>query len=234
MQNVRQQHYCWDCNSNVDIIVSGLEPKCANCQGIFIEEVDPTDTPTNFITQQNQLPQRTSINHAPTNHNMVLDGAGGDNDVIGSLIGRTIQSILAQPHPSGITRIIHISPIIEGGRGDLLSQLHGQGDFDQGFNNLLAQIMERYSGPYGAPPATPEAVESLPMINISQKDVDEKEACSVCKDEYELNESVLKMPCGHLFHKDCIMPWFDQHNSCPTCRYELPTDDPDYEARRPN
>ena len=34
-------------------------------------------------------------------------------------------------------------------------------------------------------------------------------SCAVCKDEYGLDENVLKLPCKHLFHVDCVKPWLE-------------------------
>ncbi|XP_055315720.1 E3 ubiquitin-protein ligase RNF181 [Sitodiplosis mosellana] len=48
-------------------------------------------------------------------------------------------------------------------------------------------------------------------------------------------EKVFKvMPCSrsHAFHSECILPWLEKTNSCPLCRHELKTDDPDYERQR--
>eukprot|EP01012_Entosiphon_sulcatum_P044945 TRINITY_DN5981_c0_g1_i2.p2 TRINITY_DN5981_c0_g1~~TRINITY_DN5981_c0_g1_i2.p2 ORF type:complete len:119 (-),score=9.41 TRINITY_DN5981_c0_g1_i2:25-381(-) len=93
---------------------------------------------------------------------------------------------------------------------------------------LLSHIMETYDGPVGNPPAAAAAIESLP--EVAQQD--ESQACSVCKDAFVKGELAVQLPCNHFYHKDCLFPWLQQHNTCPTCRYELPTDDMEYERRR--
>lgn len=45
--------------------------------------------------------------------------------------------------------------------------------------------------------------------------------CPVCKDDYGLGERVRQLPCNHLFHDGCIVPWLEQHDSCPVCRKSL-------------
>jgi E3 ubiquitin-protein ligase DOA10 len=43
---------------------------------------------------------------------------------------------------------------------------------------------------------------------------------------------MMDLPCKHYFHEECLMPWLNQHDSCPICRFELKTDDDDYEKMK--
>ncbi|KAH0851031.1 hypothetical protein HID58_095031 [Brassica napus] len=44
-----------------------------------------------------------------------------------------------------------------------------------------------------------------------------------------IGETVKKLPCGHCYHGNCILPWLGTRNSCPVCRFQLKTDDAEYE-----
>ena len=57
--------------------------------------------------------------------------------------------------------------------------------------------------------------------------------CAVCCERLKNSETVLQVPgCGHIFHEECALVWLRSHNTCPYCRWELPTDDPEYERER--
>ncbi|CAN6207198.1 unnamed protein product [Urochloa humidicola] len=82
----------------------------------------------------------------------------------------------------------------------------------------------------GAPPAARAAVERLQVVPVRGEEA--AQGCAVCKDGIAQGELATRLPCGHFYHGACIGPWLAIRNSCPVCRYELPTDDPDYERRR--
>ncbi|CAN6177454.1 unnamed protein product [Urochloa humidicola] len=82
----------------------------------------------------------------------------------------------------------------------------------------------------GAPPAARAAVERLQVVPVRGEEA--AQGCAVCKDGIAQGELATRLPCSHFYHGACIGPWLAIRNSCPVCRYELPTDDPDYERRR--
>ncbi|GJQ14521.1 hypothetical protein GpartN1_g6312.t1 [Galdieria partita] len=103
---------------------------------------------------------------------------------------------------------------------------------EQGFEAILARLMQEDSNRYGNPPASKEIVASLPVVHLSAEEAAHHSECSVCKEAFAENSEVVRLPCKHVFCKDCIYPWLERHNTCPSCRYELPTDDPEYEKRK--
>ncbi|KAL8154421.1 hypothetical protein V2J09_012181 [Rumex salicifolius] len=82
----------------------------------------------------------------------------------------------------------------------------------------------------GAPPASESFVNNLPrvFINPNQKKPNEV-SCAVCKDPMFIGSEAIQLPCLHLYHPCCILPWLARRNTCPLCRHQLPTDDMDFD-----
>jgi hypothetical protein len=74
---------------------------------------------------------------------------------------------------------------------------------------------------------------SIRVDILAERVSSDAEDCVVCREPYSVGDIVMRLPfCSHSFHEDCAMSWLTRHNTCPFCRRELPTDDPDYEAER--
>lgn len=85
----------------------------------------------------------------------------------------------------------------------------------------------------GCPPAAKSVVENLVSVVMTLDYVKENiVVCAVCKDEIVVDERATRLPCSHHYHGECIVPWLNIRNTCPVCRFELPTDDADYERRK--
>jgi len=69
-------------------------------------------------------------------------------------------------------------------------------------------------------------------LTIEASDRDHE--CVICREAFEEGQTVVRIPwCGHVFHfEPCAMMWLGSHNTCPYCRFELPTDDEEYEGER--
>ncbi|PIN09423.1 Ubiquitin--protein ligase [Handroanthus impetiginosus] len=98
------------------------------------------------------------------------------------------------------------------------------GDFFMGHHGLH-ELIEQLSmnDRRGPPPAPRSAIDAMPTIKISQRHLNTDAHCPVCKEKFELGSKARLMPCDHIYHSDCIVPWLVEHNSCPVCRVELPS-----------
>ena len=64
------------------------------------------------------------------------------------------------------------------------------------------------------------------LIKISLSDISQDECCSICllplKEAPWESGHLLKLPCEHRLHFDCIKKWLTRMPSCPLCRLDLP------------
>ncbi|KAM3216040.1 hypothetical protein P3L10_025480 [Capsicum annuum] len=61
-------------------------------------------------------------------------------------------------------------------------------------------------------------VQLLPMVNC------ENGLCIVCMEGFQrghVDDHGKKVPCGHVFHANCLTKWLSICNSCPLCRHKI-------------
>ncbi|RRT58018.1 hypothetical protein B296_00037046 [Ensete ventricosum] len=92
---------------------------------------------------------------------------------------------------------------------------------EPGLGELIEQSMQ--NDRHGAPSASRSSIDAMPIIKINQGHLRVDSQCTVCLERFEIGSEAREMPCKHLYHSECIIPWLEQHNSCPVCRYEMPT-----------
>jgi E3 ubiquitin-protein ligase RNF115/126 len=249
-----QRYYCHQCDCAVPIPAPASPDDdvfCPLCAGGFVEELldeNPSSPPPPPPPSQSPffpLSSFLDLRHpsdlagvlgppSPSAPRASASASAAQFDVtdflhghLGGILsgGATIQIVLeGSSFPAGAV-------FGGGGAGGL-----NLGDYfmGSGLEQLIQQLAENDPNRYGTPPTAKAAVAALPDVAVSadMMAADGGAQCAVCMDDFELGAAAKQLPCNHVFHKDCILPWLELHSSCPVCRHELPTDDPDHDNRQ--
>ena len=63
--------------------------------------------------------------------------------------------------------------------------------------------------------------EKLPITKYKKEKYSENFQCIICMEEFNEGEKVKLLPCGHIFHPNCIKEWLMKQKSCPFCKSEI-------------
>ena len=219
-----KKYWCHICKKSfLHSYEENFDIQCIYCGKTFCEllntedESDPSH-PINFkpfiLNNSQNSENNSSINN---NNNTINNEINNLNDII----DRQIQLNEHLVRRERILNLLHDFLMIQ--------------DYNNNIDNIINQIMINDTNKYGNPPASKDSVEKLKKIKINEEKMKEfgiENSCAVCKDEFNIGEECLLMPCEHHFHENCLIPWLKERNSCPICRYELPTDDKDFEEMK--
>lgn len=97
----------------------------------------------------------------------------------------------------------------------------------EGLDTIVTQLLNQMDNT-GPPPLEKEKIAEIPKVTITADQVDMKLQCSVCWEDFQIDEIVRKLSCAHVYHESCIIPWLELHGTCPICRKSLaPEQQPD-------
>ncbi|XWS40888.1 hypothetical protein CRYUN_Cryun17cG0034700 [Craigia yunnanensis] len=73
----------------------------------------------------------------------------------------------------------------------------------------------------GPAPASNASIEAMPRIKVKGSGND----CSICLEEFKVDEEAREMPCKHVFHSDCVEKWLRIQGSYPVFRFLMPAEE---------
>ena len=167
----------------------------------------------------------------PSTVNYVLNNNRLGRNILNSDLGSFGEIVTEIVGPNGHN--IFMSRNLINGNRPILGFLSNHNNDNQ-FENFLNIIMSFDSSHKGNPPASENAIKNLKKIEINKDNIKNfnEETCNVCLENYVEGQTSIKIECGHNFHDNCIIKWLKMRNTCPVCRHELESNDPNYEKRK--
>lgn len=239
-KEIKSKYWCFNCSKECQINTSiDNDVGCAVCKSTFIEEITEENKPQNFVPLRPQInipmqPQVQSTSQLLFLPNTVHCVRMNVNSLMNTnFFTNNLQNVFNQINQMFQNNNLFTITTGNFSNNNLLNFLNVHNN-DQQFENLLNFIMLHDPNRYGNPPASQKAINELKRIEINEENIDQYKdlTCNVCLSYFELNEKIIQMKCYHEFHEECLLSWLKIHNTCPICRDELESEDPDYENRK--
>ncbi|KAF7815551.1 putative E3 ubiquitin-protein ligase RHC1A [Senna tora] len=239
-------HWCYTCH--LPVIPEGRDFICPHCYGGFVQELneiqrnarqdavspqmeefhqapDLFDAIHAFVERRGSEPRFGVIEAIDTLRRHRMAGRNPNLDVRGRSGSTAVPEQSWGVISSGPFLILHGQVpgfTLTNGipRGVLRRVDIGDHFVGTGLEEFIEQLtMNDRQGPA---PASRSSIDAMPTIRITRAHLRSDSHCPVCQDRFELGSEAREMPCNHIYHSDCIVPWLVQHNSCPVCRVQLP------------
>uniref|UniRef100_A0A182PFG6 RING-type E3 ubiquitin transferase n=1 Tax=Anopheles epiroticus TaxID=199890 RepID=A0A182PFG6_9DIPT len=90
--------------------------------------------------------------------------------------------------------------------------------------NRFVRVMEDSCTSRGA---TQEMIEThtfphkYKRLRLASETDEDSEKCTICLSQFDIDNDVRRLPCMHLFHKDCVDQWLVTNKHCPICRVDI-------------
>ncbi|XXG51344.1 hypothetical protein AAC387_Pa02g5140 [Persea americana] len=220
----RQTFWCHECDMSVSLFFPSPPPLlCPHCQGDFLEHMD--SSPSSSPPHDPNLNPNPNANPSPNPNpnNLLDDPSSSPHPNLPFYDSDSDSSPPNFPYPSDS---FPTAATVRASRDHLLSSPY--------LDRLIHHLdTDPDVNPRRSSPAAKSSVESIPTIKITAAVLSASDPllCAVCKDEFVVDVEAKQLPCNHIYHGDCILPWLSQHNSCPVCRFRLPTDEQDRRRR---
>ena len=256
-----KKYWCFSCNKECQIIKTIEEGDevylCSLCKNSFVEEIEDNNNQTQAPQNQPQIQSNRRINITINNNNYQTSinnnrnhqdqyKYGMDNTFLflpstvnyvqtndDDIYPNIVDSVLSIISP-GVNTLIN-SLNLNDTYNNLVSFLNNHNN-DFQFNNLVNILMSMDMGPNSHPPASERAINNLKKIEVNENNINNYKniTCNICLDNFEIGNTLRILECNHEFHEECILTWLKSNNTCPICRHELESNDPNYERRKNN
>lgn len=232
MSNSIATHWCYQCRQRVQL--RERDSACSNCASGFVLELDEMEPMANHLSGLDSDQEDPWIRLMEAVSTSMRDGRVRRRHHSGLMRPPHINSYIGMESSASGPWLVfgghipvhafddHGLQVLLDGRQGVGVRQDDMADFfvGPGLDVLLEQLTQ--NGTHGPPPASQSSIDAMPTIKINQRHLHGDSHCPVCKEVFEIGSEVREMPCKHLYHSECIVPWLEQHNSCPVCRYEMP------------